>query len=170
MSGHAITSLKELMPIIYSNEGVWEGWYRHFDINGNKIDEHRSRLLCRFPDENTYHQTNFYFWEDGKTEVRDFPSRVEGNRLVFYTLIEGWAAEVPLDTFNRTTMLNWTRNDDPDLYLYEMIQVSDCRKYRARVWQWFKGGRLIKRTLVDETFVTRDWASYEDNYEPPTIS
>jgi hypothetical protein len=85
-------------------------------------------------------------------------------------LIEGWAAEVPLDTFNRTTMLNWTRNDDPDLYLYEMIQVSDCRKYRARVWQWFKGGRLIKRTLVDETFVTRDWASYEDNYEPPTIS
>ena len=42
-------SLKEKMPIISSNEGVWEGWYRYYDIDGNKIDEHRSRLLCRFP-------------------------------------------------------------------------------------------------------------------------
>lgn len=169
MSPQENMSLKESMPIIYSNEGVWEGWYRYFDIDGNKIDEHRSRLLCRFPDENTYHQTNFYFWEDGKTEVKDFPTRIEGNKLIFYTHIDGWAAEVPLDTFNRTTMLNWTRHNEPDLYLYEMIQVSDCRQYRARVWQWFKNGRLFKRTLIDEKFVTRDWASYENNMQAPNI-
>jgi hypothetical protein len=54
MPPRSIKSLRETMPIIYSNEGVWEGWYRYFDIDGNKIDEHRSRLLCRFPDENTY--------------------------------------------------------------------------------------------------------------------
>jgi len=165
----ATGSLKERMPIISSNEGVWEGWYRYFDIDGNKIEEHKSRLLCRFPDENTYHQTNYYFWADGTSEVRDFPSAVEDNRLVFYTHINGWAAEVDLDTFGRTTMLNWTRQNEPDLYLYEMIQNSDCRQHRSRVWQWFKGGRLLKRTLIDEHFVTPDWKSYEGNMEPPNI-
>lgn len=162
-------SLKERMPIISSNEGVWEGWYRYFDIDGNKIDEHRSRLLCRFPDEENYHQTNYYFWENGETEVKDFPTHIEGKRLVFYTHIDGWAAEVDLDTYNRTTMLNWTRHNEPDLYLYEMIQVSDCRKYRSRVWQWFKGGRLIKRTLIDEHFVTEDWKRYENDMTVPDV-
>ena len=41
MPPRSIKSLRETMPIIYSNEGVWEGWYRYFDIDGNKIDEHR---------------------------------------------------------------------------------------------------------------------------------
>ena len=162
-------SLHETMPLISSNEGVWEGWYRYFDIDGNKIDEHRARLLCRFPDEETYHQTNYYFWDNGESEVKDFPTRIEDGKLIFYTNIDGWAAEVDLDTYGRTVMLNWTRHNEPDLYLYEMIQLSDCRKHRARVWQWFKDGRLLKRTLIDEHFVTRDWASYEDNMTPPKI-
>ena len=48
-------SVKENMPIIASNEGVWEGWYRYYNLEGEKTDEHRSRLLCRFLDEETYH-------------------------------------------------------------------------------------------------------------------
>jgi hypothetical protein len=68
---------------------------------------------------------------------------------------------VALDDFNRTTMLNWIRTGEPDLYLYEMIQLSDDGLSRARVWQWFKADRLFQRTLVDETFVTKDWQAYE---------
>ncbi len=163
-------SLKESMPIISSSNGVWEGWYRHYDANGDKIDEHRSRLLCRFLDENTYHQTNQYFWEDGRREFKDFPTRIEDGKLVFYTHIDGWAAEVPLDTYNRTVMLNWTRHNEPDQYLYEMIQHSDCRQYRSRVWQWFKHGRLSQRTLIDEHFVSADWSKYEDEgVEAPDV-
>jgi len=162
-------SVKDNMPIIASNEGVWEGWYRFYNLEGDKIDEHRSRLLCRFLDEENYHQTNYYFWEDGKSEVKDFPTKIDGNKLVFYTHIDGWAAEVPLDTFNRTTMLNWTRHGEPGVYLYEMIQVSDDRKSRSRVWQWFKDGRLFQRTLIDEHFVTRDWKSYEGSMEVPNV-
>jgi len=139
------------------------------NLEGEKTEEHRSRLLCRFPDEETYHQTNYYFWEDGKTEVKDFPTKIEGNRLVFYTHIDGWAAEVPLDTFNRTTMLNWTRHNEPGIYLYEMIQVSDDRKSRSRVWQWFRDGRLFQRTLIDENFVSRDWKAYEGSEEVPDV-
>ena len=151
--------LKEQMPTLARHEGVWEGTYRHYDADGNKVDEHHSKLVCRFPEEgHPYHQTNYYTWDDGKTETRDFPATVEDGRLHWDNeLIQGWAADVQLDDFGRSTMLNWTRTGEPDLYLYEMIQISDDGQKRARVWQWFKNDQLISRTLVDERKVSDDW-------------
>ncbi|MEM7763615.1 MAG: DUF3598 domain-containing protein [Pseudomonadota bacterium] len=154
-------SLKAQLPILARHEGVWDGYYRYYNAAGDKTDEHRSRLLCRFPDANTYHQTNLYFWLDGKTENRDFPTKVADGRLVFYTEIDGWAADEPLDTHKRTTLLNWTRKDDPSLYLYEMIQISDCGQYRSRTWHWFRDNRLFQRTLIDEQRVSEDWAAFD---------
>lgn len=154
-------TLKERMPLLARNEGVWEGWYRHYDAAGNKVDEHKSRLLCRFPGPGEYRQTNFYYWADGRTEVREFPSRDAGDRIVFFTEIDGWAAEVPLDEHRRTLMLHWTRRNEPGLCLYEMIQVSDCGNFRSRTWQWFRDNRLIRRTLIDERRVSDDWRAYE---------
>lgn len=156
--------LKRLMPVLARHEGVWEGCYRYFDIDGNKIDEHQSRLVCRFPDEGDipYHQTNYYTWNDGRTEARDFPAGVKDGRLFWDNdLIRGWAADVDLDDFGRTTMLNWVRTGDESVYLYEMIHLSDCGQYRSRVWQWFKDGKLIQRTLIDEERVTTDWRAFE---------
>ena len=44
--------IKENMPLLARNEGVWEGWYRYYDaIAGKLIDEHRSRLICRIPED-----------------------------------------------------------------------------------------------------------------------
>lgn len=155
-------SIKDDFPLLARNEGVWEGYYRYYNIDGEKIDEHKSRLLCRIPDDNSYHQTNLYRWVDGKTETRDFPTRIEGSKLVFYTEIEGWAAAVDLDENNRTMMLHWVRKNEPGLYLYEMIQVNDEDTKRARVWQWFKDGGLIQRTIIDEIRVSTDWRSYDE--------
>ena len=155
-------SLREKMPLLARHEGVWDGYYRYFDNSGNKVDEHKSRILCRMIGTDDYHQTNYYFWADGKKDTRDFPAIVKEDRLVFYTEITGWAAAVPLDENNRTIMLHWTRNNEPDLYLYEMIQISDCGQYRARVWQWFRQGRLFMRTLVDEQRVSEDWQAYDN--------
>ena len=155
-------SLREKMPLLARHEGVWDGYYRYFDNSGNKVDEHKSRILCRMIGTDDYHQTNYYFWADGKKDTRDFPAIVKEDRLVFYTEITGWAAEVPLDENGRTIMLHWTRNNEPDLYLYEMIQISDCGQYRARVWQWFRQGRLFMRTLVDEQRVSADWQAYDN--------
>ena len=75
-------TIYETMPILVSNEGVWEGWYRYYDAKtGALTDQHRSRLLCRLIDEGDgkvrYHQTNYYFWEDGRSEIRDFPAWYE---------------------------------------------------------------------------------------------
>jgi len=158
-----MTDLKTAMPLLSSQEGIWEGWYRYYDADGNKIDEHRSRLVCRFPKEGPvpYHQTNHYFWSDGRKEIREFPADFRDGRLTFDNdLITGWAAEVPLDEHHRTIMLHWVRKGEPDVYLYEMIQVSDCGRYRTRVWQWLAGGRTRMRTLIDEEKVSDSWAGY----------
>lgn len=155
--------LKKAMPLLARHEGVWEGFYRYFGPDGAKVDEHRSRLLCRFPDSGApYHQTNHYAWENGKTEVRDFPAVVRDGQLWWDNdFISGWAADVSLDEKSRTTMLYWVRTGEPDLYLYEMIQLSDDGQSRARVWQWFKKDRLFQRTLVDEKRVSDDWRAYD---------
>lgn len=155
-------SLRASLPFLARNEGVWEGYYRYFDPAGNKIDEHKSRLICRIIEDRDYHQTNVYRWADGKKEDRDFPAAIEGERLIFTSEITGWAQAVDLDEFKRTMMLHWTRNNEPDLYLYEMIQLSDDGEARARVWQWFKSDRLLQRTLIDERRVSTDWAAYEN--------
>jgi len=155
--------LRQAMPILVSNEGIWDGFYRHYDADGRMIDEHRSRLICRILDDGPvpYHQSNHYTWPDGRTEVREFKAGFADGRLVFDNeLISGWAAEVPLDGYTRTMMLNWVRKGEPGIYLYEMIQVSDDRKSRARVWQWLRDGKTHMRTLIDEQFVTKSWAGY----------
>lgn len=158
-----MTDIKQAMPLLARNEGVWDGHYRYTDAEGNKIDEHRSRLICRFPGDgpHPYHQTNHYTWADGRTEVRDFPATYRDGRVWFDNeLIHGWAAEVALDDHRRTLMLNWTRKGDPELYLYEMIQLSDCGRYRCRVWQWIRAGRIHMRTLIDEEKVSDSWEGY----------
>jgi len=154
-------SLRKTMPLLARHEGVWEGYYRYYDAHGDKVDEHKSRLLCRIREDREYHQTNLYRWSDGRRETRDFPAGISGNRLTFDTDINGWAAAVDLDEHGRTMMLHWTRVNEPDLYLYEMIQISDDNEARARVWHWFKGDRLFQRTLVDESRVSKDWTAYD---------
>jgi len=58
-------------------------------------------------------------------------------------------------------MLHWTRNEEPGMYLYEMIQINDADDRRSRVWQWFRDGALIQRTLIDEQRKSNDWRSLE---------
>ncbi len=155
-----MTNIRQSLPILARHEGVWDGVYRSYDPDGNKVDEHSSRLVCRFPDEGSvpYHQTNHYRWADGRTEVRDFPADFRDGRLQFDNeLIVGWAAEVPLDEHARTVMLYWLRKGEQGLCLYEMIQISDCGRFRHRVWHWYRDGRIVQRTLIDEQKVSDDW-------------
>lgn len=158
----------ERMPLLARHEGVWDGTYSYFDHNNNKIDEHASRLLCRMTgkDDIPYHQTNHYTWPDGRTVVRDFPATYREGRIWWDNeLIQGWAAEVPLDEHNRTMMLYWQRTGDPSLYLYEQIQIADCGQNRCRTWHWIRDGVLETRTAIQETFVTRDWRSVDEEMQ-----
>lgn len=152
--------IREEMPLLARHEGVWDGVYTYYNAAGEKVDEHRSRLLCRVDDAaaHAYHQTNHYTWPDGRTEIRDFPADYRDGRIWWDNeLIVGWAAEVPLDQNSRTMMLYWQRTGDPSLYLYEMIQLSDNGENRCRTWHWIRDGKLETRTAIQETFVTKDW-------------
>lgn len=155
-----MSALRQAMPHFSRHEGVWEGIYRHYDADGRLADQHRSRLVCRIPDggPHDYLQTNHYTWDDGRTERREFPGQYRAGRLWFDNeLISGWAAEDPLDEHHRTMLLHWLRKGDPGLYLYEMIQLSDCGRFRTRVWQWIRDGRCAMRTLIDESKVSDRW-------------
>lgn len=157
--------LKKAMPLLARHEGIWDGMYRYYGPTGDKFDEHTSRLICRFPDDGEfpYVQTNYYRWPDGRVEDRGFPASYKFGRVEFHSdLIEGWAAEVAQDDFRRTVMLYWQRRGEPDLLLYEMIQLSDCGQFRSRVWHWFKHGRIVQRTLIDEERVSHDWRSVSE--------
>ena len=161
--GETMIEIKQAMPVLARHEGVWDGWYRTFDGAGRRVDEHRSRLVCRFPTSGPYpyHQTNHYTWPDGRVEIRDFPATFRDGRVWFDTeLITGWAAEVDLDAFRRTVMLYWERRGEPGLHLYEMIQISDCGRFRCRTWQWIRDGRIQQRTLIDEEKVADGWEGY----------
>lgn len=166
------SAIRAAMPLLARNEGVWEGWYRFYDAaSGKQTDEHRSRLICRLPDEgayaDAYHQTNYYFWADGRSETREFPANYKDGRIWWDNeLIKGWAAAMQPDDYHRSTCLNWTRHGEPDLFLYEMIQLSDSGVDRARTWQWFKGGKCFQRTLIDEKRVSAEWRDWTDMSAP----
>jgi hypothetical protein len=158
-------SIHEAMALLARHEGVWDGTYSYFNDKDELVDQHKSRLFCRLFDENAehpYHQTNYYTWDDGRTDIRDFPATYRDGRIWWDNdLIKGWAAAVPLDDLNRTMMLYWQRTGDPSLYLYEMIQISDDGQNRCRTWHWIRNGKLETRTAIQEVFVTKDWRSLE---------
>ncbi len=156
--------IKDDMPILARHEGVWDGAYTYYNAAGEKVDEHQSRLVCRFPDTgpHPYNQSNYYTWADGRTETREFPAEYHDKRVWWNNeLIIGWAAEVGLDDLNRTLMLYWQRTGDPSLYLYEMIQMSDSGVDRCRTWHWIRNGLLETRTAIQEKLVTRDWRAVD---------
>lgn len=159
--------IRDAMPLLARHEGVWDGVYTYYDAAGRQIDRHRSRLLCRFPEQgHPYHQTNYYTWDDGRVEIRDFPATYADGRVWWDNeLIKGWAAEVGLDAARRTIMLYWQRQGDPALYLYEMIQIADDGATRCRTWHWIRKGRLETRTAIEERLVTRDWRTIDKEME-----
>jgi len=46
-------------------------------------------------------------------------------------------------------VLTWTRKDLPGSYLYEMIQISDDGRRRARTWHWFVDDALLQPLAAD---------------------
>lgn len=163
--------IREDMPLLARHEGVWDGTYVHYNAGGQEVARHASRLLCRMPADGAYpyHQTNYYTWPDGRLEIRDFPATYADGRIWFDNeLIKGWAAEVWLDGNRRTMMLYWQRQGDPELYLYEMIQLADDGASRCRTWHWIRKGQLETRTAIQESLVTRDWQSVDEELKGRT--
>ncbi|MDD9802543.1 MAG: DUF3598 domain-containing protein [Deltaproteobacteria bacterium] len=141
--------LRKEMPVLARHEGVWEGRYLLVDLEGKPLDSHASHLECSFPDsgEFPYMQVNTYTWDDGRREEIHFPAHYRDQRIWWDNdRIRGSAWELD----SRSIVLTWTRKDLPGSYLYEMIQISDDNRRRARTWHWFVDDALLQRTLIRE--------------------
>lgn len=164
------TNIRNEMTLLAFNEGVWADTYRWFDAEGNKIDEHRCTMLVIFPETPpyAYHQVNMYSWADGRAVTKDFRIRyVEGSRrfTIWDDDVAGWVTEPDADDQNLTTLMKWVRlgggPDDAGVY-YEMINNSPCGRHRNRVWQQMRGGRVVRRCLINGEKVDADWRKFVD--------
>jgi len=145
--------LRKLMPEIYYHEGVWEGTYRHIDIDGTTLDFHKSRVECIFPDEGdvVYIQRNKFEWEDGRSYEVEFPGIIVEDKIFWDTdTFSGYGWQSGENIF----LLELDRKDEVGACFREAIILGSHRKSRARTWHWFKDGVCFKRTLCDEHLVT----------------
>lgn len=141
--------LIEIMPPIMAHAGVWEGFYRHIDCQGNTLDLHRSRVECLFPDQGSvvYVQKNLFTWDDGRSYKAEFSGVLKDNQIYWDTETfrgYGWVASPNI------FVLELERKDEPGAYFYESIVMGWNKTDRARTWHWFKEGKCYKRTLCDE--------------------
>lgn len=137
------------IPLLARHEGRWRGTYRFIRPDMSLIDQYDFEILVEFPTGEgcDYRQTSHYRWPNGKTQDVMFEGQCKGERLVWDTArISGamWAVD------ETTLYLNFHMKQDPDLKVFEMIQLSSCSEKRARTWHWLRGGTLEKITLVDE--------------------
>jgi hypothetical protein len=150
-----IAELARAMPSMALHRGVWAGVYRHLDAEGALIDLHRVRIRCEFPDAGPYAyiQHNHFIWDDGRELKAVLPGIFKDDRLHWDTpTFRGYSWE----TFDGIVLLNLERKDEPGANFFEMITMGGSGEHRARTWQWFKDGRLYKRTLCDEQLISRE--------------
>ncbi|WP_066425311.1 DUF3598 family protein [Anabaena sp. 4-3] len=144
-----MTKIKAEMPVLARHEGDWIGTYTLVDTSGKILDQHESHLTCQFPDNSPYpyYQINRYKWANGKQEEHQFPATYRDKILWFDTeRIQGKAWEID----DSTVILWFAYKTVPEMYLYEMIQISPDNNHRARTWHWFKNHQIYQRTLIKE--------------------
>jgi hypothetical protein len=142
-------ALSAVMPTMLRHEGTWRGIYRHLDADGNLTDVHDTEVRCEFPDDgpHPYIQHNLFTWADGRERRAVLPGVLRGNRLYWdVDTFHGYSWE----TDDGIQLLNLTRKDEPGANIFEMITLGSTGKHRARTWQWFRDGKLYRRTLCDE--------------------
>lgn len=146
------------MPALAAHEGLWDGVYRHVDRDFTLVEQHRMRTRCEFPDDGefAYIQHNHASHDDGREERRTFGGTLLDGRIWWDTdRFSGWGWE----TDHGLLMLRLDRKDQANAYFTEMIEIAPDGNSRMRVWQWWKGGQPVRRTLCDEWRVSRDPAA-----------
>lgn len=148
-------ALLEVMPGLARHQGTWQGIYRHVDAVGAPIDQHRVTIRCEFPAEgpHVYIQHNHFVWDDGREQRAVLPGVLRDGKLWWdVETFHGYSWE----THDGILLLNLTRKDEPGANFFEMITIGATGQFRSRTWQWFRDGKLYRRTLCDEERVSRD--------------
>lgn len=171
-------AMRRTLPVLCSNMGVWEGFYRRYAPDGKLMSTHRSRLIMRLRDDapldQIYHQTNIYRFANGATQTIDSYGWFDGEKLHFGSSrdVHGWTCDDLSDPTHRSCFLWMKLNaDTPQLKAgseaFEMVNMGEGGEVRMRMTQYLYEGRIAMRTLIDEVRVTSDWQSRDDWATPP---
>ena len=162
------SQIASVLPVLARHEGVWDGWFRRIDPNGDKLEEFPTRVIVRYLGDdlwpNIYHQTNAYTLPNGSSQQIETRGSVCDGKLVFKSArVDGWSVDDPTDPHRRSALMYMDFLTDPGLHMHEMMQISDCGRHRTRVAQFLRNGLIVSRTLIDETR-TGNW---QDLVEQP---
>jgi hypothetical protein len=152
-------------PAVARQQGVWRGVFRRFDAAGKLTAEFPSEIIARVVSKDgklTYHQTNTYRPAGAPVQVIQSFGDIRDGRIWFSNeRLDGWSMDIPGDPTGRGAIIVMNYKDGSGTYVYEIVTRSDDGKRRSRATQYFKDGKLERRTLIDEEKVTDDWAAYE---------
>lgn len=143
----------DLFPATRAHEGIWEGTYTHINAAAEIEDQHTTRVVCEFPDDDGevfYRQRIRFEWPDGRTRDDMFEGVPKDGKLWYDTPT---FSGVSWETQEGLVLLNLNRKDEPGAYFVEIIAMGEGGQHRARTWHWFREGQLYRRTLCNESRV-----------------
>jgi len=142
--------IRKEMTVLSRHAGEWVGIYTVVDLEAKVLSTRQSHISCLFPENESYHyyQINRYSWDDGKKDEYHCPGTYQEDKKLWMESdrFQGQVWEVD----NNTIIMKFSYKNIPDVYLYEMIQISPCNNYRSRTAHWFKNNQIYQRTLIQE--------------------
>ncbi len=146
---YSVGLLAKKMPSLLQHEGRWQGNFQHFSNEGRLLETHQAVVKHQFPEEGPYAhiQDSHFIWDNGEElHLTQNSIFVDGKLWWDGDPFQGCIWETDFGNI----LINITQTSDPRLTLNEMICLEPAGNRRSRVKQWFKNGRLFKRTLCHE--------------------
>lgn len=143
-----------LMPLTARMEGTWTGLFRRYDAQGVLQDTLPSEITVRFlPDGEAfdYAQTNVLRPPGRPVQRIESFGKWDVDRLRFSNArLDGWAQDVAADPTGLTSVFSMTYKDGSGMSVSEIVTLAPDGKSRMRATQYSVGGKIVRRTLIDE--------------------
>jgi CpeT/CpcT family (DUF1001) len=145
------------MPNTARMEGTWQGTFRRYDANGVLNQTLASNVIVRFLEDGNafdYSQTNITREGDGPEQRIESFGKWDVDRLRFSNArLDGWAMDVAQDPTGLTSIFVMNFKDGSGMTVSEIVSLSPDGRSRSRATQYLVGGKVVRRTLIDEVKV-----------------
>lgn len=133
--------------------GVWRGTFRRYDADGALIEALPSEITVLFPTgkDYDYQQTNLLTLGDGTMQRLETFGRWEGPLLRFSSdRVDGHYGALAFDSSGLNSVLFMRFKDASAMTVSEVITLSPDGTRRMRAAQYVIGGKIVRRTFIDE--------------------
>lgn len=146
-----------LMPTTARMEGTWQGTFRRYDAAGALTETLASTVIVRFLEDGNafdYSQTNITRAANGPEQRIESFGKWDIDRLRFSNAhLDGWALDVAQDPSGLTSIFMMNFKDGSGMTVSEIVSLSPDGRSRSRATQYLVGGKVVRRTLIDEVKV-----------------